>query len=168
MGDQAGAAERRNLIRVRKEKSIIYGKRISDFCTCCIAAILCICSVYLHLDKKRRQKQATLEANNHLQEQMLDNLNHDMPKEIEEIAKHPRSEEYRRISAHLARIEHFCVSVNLEIYDHSIVCEMAYGDLYGTIKSRITQLIEKQNRSGHDCYANIHRVCAWMEAEQRK
>ena len=117
--------------------------------------------------RQRDRKQATLEAYNRLQEQVLDDLNHYMPKDMEEIAKNPRSETYRRVSAYLARIEHFCVGVNQKIYDRAVVYELAHGYLDGAIKSRITPLIEKKNRSGHDYYANIHGVYAWMETEQR-
>lgn len=116
---------------------------------------------------ERDRKQATLEAYNRLQEQVLDHLNHYMPKDIEEIAKNVRSEEYKKISAYIARIEHFCVGVNQKIYDHAVVYELAHGYLDGSIKSRITPLIGKKNRSGHDYYANIHGVYAWMETEQR-
>ena len=118
--------------------------------------------------RQRDRKQATLEAYNRLQEQVLDDLNHYMPKDMEEIAKNPRSEAYRRVSTYLARIEHFCVGVNQKIYDRGIVYELAHGYLDGAIKSRITPLIEKKNRSGHDYYANIHWVYAWMETEQKK
>ena len=117
---------------------------------------------------ERDRKQATLEAYNRLQEQVLDHLNHYMPKDIEEIAKNVRSEEYKKISAYIARIEHFCVGVNQKIYDRAVVYELAHGYLDGAIKSRITPLIEKKNRSGHDYYANIHGVYAWMETEQKK
>lgn len=116
----------------------------------------------------RDRKQATLEAYNQLQEQVLDHLNHYMPREIEEIAQHPRSVEYRKLSAYLARIEHFCVGVNQKIYDRGVVYELAHGYLDGAIKNKITPLIEKKNRSGHDYYANIHHVFDWMEAERKK
>lgn len=51
--------------------------------------------------KVRDRKQATLEAYNRLQEQVLDHLNVYMPKQIAEIAKNTRSEEYKQISAYL-------------------------------------------------------------------
>lgn len=117
---------------------------------------------------KRDRKQATLEAYNRLQEQVLDQLNHYMPKEIEEISKNPRSQGYKKISAYVARIEHFCVGVNQEIYDRGVVYELAHGYLDGAIKNRITPIIEKKNRSGHDYYANIHRMYDWMETERKK
>ena len=118
--------------------------------------------------RQRDRKQATLEAYNRLQEQVLDHLNHYMPKDIEEIAKNVRSEEYKKISAYIARIEHFCVGVNQKIYDRAVVYELAHGYLNGAIKNRITPIIEKKNRSGHDYYANIHRLYDWMDRERAR
>lgn len=96
--------------------------------------------------KVRDRKQATLEAYNRLQEQVLDHLNVYMPKQIAEIAKNTRSEEYKQISAYVARIEHFCVGVNQKICDRNVVYELAQGYLDGTIKSRIEPMIEKKSR----------------------
>lgn len=115
--------------------------------------------------KVRDRKQATLEAYNRLQEQVLDHLNVYMPKQIAEIAKNTRSEEYKQISAYVARIEHFCVGVNQKIYDRNVVYELAQGYLDGTIKSRI----EKKSRFGHDYYANIHQFSiGWRRHEKKR
>ena len=116
----------------------------------------------------RDRKQATLDAYNQLQEQALDHLNYYTPTAIKEIAKQPRSEDYKRISTYIARIEHFCVGVNQKIYDKTIVYELAEGFLDGAIKSRIEPIIDQKNKSGQDYYENIHRVYAWMEAENSK
>ena len=116
---------------------------------------------------QRDRKQATLEAYNRLQEQVLDHLNHYMPKTIEEIALHPRSDEYKTISAYIARIEHFCVGVNLRIYDRKVVYDLAHGHLDGAIKSRISPMIAKKNKDGHDYYANIHCLYSWMEKKSK-
>ena len=114
------------------------------------------------------RQQATLEAYNQLQEQALDHLNYYVPTQVTEIAKDPRSDEYKKISAYIARIEHFCVGVNQKIYDQKTVYELAHGYLDGGIKKRIEPIIERKNRFGHDYYANIHKVYAWMEQETEK
>lgn len=114
------------------------------------------------------RQQATLEAYNQLQEQALDHLNYYVPTQVAEIAKDPRSDEYKKISAYIARIEHFCVGVNQKIYDQKTVYELAHGYLDGGIKKRIEPIIERKNRFGHDYYANIHKVYAWMEQETEK
>lgn len=114
------------------------------------------------------RQQATLDAYNQLQEQALDHLNYYVPTQIAEIAKDPRSEEYKKISAYVARIEHFCVGVNQKIYDEKTVYELAHGYLDGGIKKRIGPIIEKKNKFGHDYYANIHAVYAWMEQETER
>ena len=114
------------------------------------------------------RQQATLEAYNQLQEQALDHLNYYVPTQVAEIAKDPRSDEYKKISAYIARIEHFCVGVNQKIYDQKTVYALAHGYLDGGIKKRIEPIIERKNRFGHDYYANIHKVYAWMEQETEK
>lgn len=114
------------------------------------------------------RQQATLEAYNQLQEQALDHLNYYVPTQVAEIAKDPRSDEYKKISAYIARIEHFCVGVDQKIYDQKTVYELAHGYLDGGIKKRIEPIIERKNRFGHDYYANIHKVYAWMEQETEK
>ena len=114
------------------------------------------------------RQQATLEAYNQLQEQALGHLNYYVPTQVAEIAKDPRSDEYKKISAYIARIEHFCVGVNQKIYDQKTVYELAHGYLDGGIKKRIEPIIERKNRFGHDYYANIHKVYAWMEQETEK
>ena len=114
------------------------------------------------------RQQATLDAYNQLQEQALDHLNYYVPTQVAEIAKDPRSDAYKKVSAYIARIEHFCVGVNQKIYDEKTVYELAHGYLDGGIKKRIEPIIERKNRFGHDYYANIHKVYAWMEQETEK
>ena len=114
------------------------------------------------------RQQATLDAYNQLQEQALDHLNNYVPTQVAEIAKDPRSDAYKKVSAYIARIEHFCVGVNQKIYDQKTVYELAHGYLDGGIKKRIEPIIERKNRFGHDYYANIHKVYAWMEQETEK
>jgi hypothetical protein len=114
------------------------------------------------------RQQATLDAYNQLQEQALDHLNYYVPTQVAEIAKDPRSDEYKKISAYIARIEHFCVGVNQKIYDRKTVYELAHGYFDGGLKVRIESIIDRKNTFGHDYYANIHKVYAWMEAETEK
>lgn len=117
----------------------------------------------------RDKKQATLDAYNRLQEQALDALNDFSFKSVQEIAKHNQSEEYKKISQYIARVEHFCVGVNKNIYDRQTVYELAHGYLDDRIKKRIEPIIERKNHSGkEDYYANIHRLCRWMEKEAKK
>lgn len=89
----------------------------------------------------RDRKQATLDAYNRLQEEVLDHLSHYRPSEIREIAGDPRSESYKILSGYIARIEHFCVGVTQKIYDPKTVYELVYGYLDGAIKTRIERII---------------------------
>lgn len=116
----------------------------------------------------RDRKQATLDAYNQLQEQALDHLNYYVPAKIKEIAQNRKDEEYKKLSAYVARIEHFCVGVNQKIYDRKTVYELAHGYFDGALKVRIEPIIAFKNQFGHDYYANIHKVYAWMEAETAK
>lgn len=76
--------------------------------------------------KVRDRKQATLEAYNRLQEQVLDHLNVYMPKQIAEIAKNTRSEEYKQISAYVARIEHLPIYMLMLVEKEKSAAEMIY------------------------------------------
>ena len=73
----------------------------------------------------RERKQATLDAFNVFQCQVLDELSGYPRKEIEDIAEDPRSPDYKDVSKLLARCEHFAVGVNQEIYDKDTVRALA-------------------------------------------
>ena len=117
---------------------------------------------------KRDRKQATLDAYNQLQQQVFDELNLYRPSEIAEIAKNPCSPDFKVIGSYVARIEHFCVGVNQKIYDSKIVYELAHGYFDGSVKVRISPVIEKKNCKGKDFYENIHKVYDWMEKETER
>ena len=117
---------------------------------------------------KKDRKQATLDAYNQLQQQVFDELNLYRPSEIAEIAKNPRSPDFKVIGSYVARIEHFCVGVNQKIYDSKIVYELAHGYFDGSVKARISPVIEKKNCKGTDYYENIHKVYDWMEKETER
>lgn len=116
----------------------------------------------------RDRKQATLDAFNQLQAQALDALSRYKTEQVEEIAKNPFSQSYKEIGGYIARIEHFSVGVNQQIYDKTVVYELAHGFLDKAIRKRIEPIIATKNRSGHDYYANIHRLYRWMDAEEAK
>lgn len=120
--------------------------------------------------KKRDRKQATLDAYNRLQEQALDQLNLYSPGEMRKIAEDPKSEEYKTVSTYIARIEHFCAGANQKIYDGETVFELANGFLNGSIKKRITPIIDVKNHysvdhaeADRDYYKNIHEMYDWMD-----
>ena len=98
----------------------------------------------------------------------MDQLNLYKPQRMEEIAQNPGSEEYKKVSKYIARIEHFSVGVNQRIYDGRVVYELAHGYLDGAIRNRIEPIITMKNRSGHDFYANIHKLYKQMDATTTK
>ena len=89
----------------------------SEWITLILSVFSIICSVFAfgfsvrtHRESVAHdRKQATLDAYNQLQEQVLDNLYSYKPSYIKEVAKDKYSEEYKIISTYIASIEHFCV-----------------------------------------------------------
>ena len=92
---------------------------------------------------KHDRKQATLEAFNRLQNEVLDKLNLITKVEITEISTNAKTEEYKTVSKYLARIEHFCVGVNAKIYDIEIVKRLA-GKYFIGLYDKCLPLIEKK------------------------
>ena len=92
---------------------------------------------------ERERRQATLDAFNVLQCQVLDPLSGYTKGTIAEIAKNPRSPEYKELSKLLARCEHFAVGVNQEIYDLETVRRLA-GEYLIVIYGNLEPLIQKK------------------------
>ncbi len=138
---------------------------IADVATPISVVVAVVC--YL-LDRKRTNKAATLEAYAHLQDFVFDELNHWMPKEIEEAMEDPRSDAAKTLSSYLARIELFCTGLNNHIYDFNVFYSVAhrYFD-EGTMHNRIIAIIEaKSENSEKDDFANIHEV--WKKMNMRR
>ncbi len=92
---------------------------------------------------KHDRKQATLDAFNLLQNQVLDEINKYQKKQVAEIALHPRSQEYKELSGKLARVEHFCVGVNSGIYDAETLKRLA-GKYFISVYDKLYPLIDKK------------------------
>ena len=94
---------------------------------------------------KHDKKQATLDAFNILQEQVLDKINLYSNSKIKEIAEDARSKEYKELTILMARIEHFSVGVNTEIYDLKIVKRLA-GKHFCMLYDKLLPMIEKKRK----------------------
>lgn len=92
---------------------------------------------------KRQRRQATLDAFNTLQSQVLDKLNPYTKTTVREISQNPRSEEYKELSALLARCEHFAVGVNSNIYDIKTLRRLA-GKYFLGLYEKLEPLIQKK------------------------
>ena len=92
---------------------------------------------------KHDKKQATLDAFNILQEQVLDRLNLYTNSKIKEISQDARSKEYKSLTILMARIEHFSVGVNSDIYDIEIVKRLA-GKHFCALYDKLIPMIEKK------------------------
>ena len=97
----------------------------------------------------RERKQATLDAFNVFQCQVLDELSGYPRKEIEEIAEDPRSTDYKSVSKLLARCEHFAVGVNQEIYDKDTVRALAAEHIV-VVYGKLLPLIQKKRSFGNN------------------
>lgn len=122
-------------------------------------------------DLNRNRKNATLEAYNRLQHEVLDKLyiNYNK-KDIEEIIanrfKPEYSEKYKILATYVARIEHFCVGVENRIYDRNTVRCLAAGFFNGTVKKLIYPIIDcKDKHSCGDYYHNTRAVIDWLDSK---
>lgn len=114
-----------------------------------LSVLSMLTSVVTYLKGLRREKQnATLEAFNTLQEQVLDEINTYTKKRVKEISEAPGSEEYKTLSGYLARLEHFAVGVNTGIYDIRVVRRLAGRYLCG-LQGKIDPLIQKKRSINH-------------------
>ena len=117
-----------------------------------ISVISFLWTWYVHnkgLERERRQ--ATLDAFNALQCQVLDQLSPYTKAVVAEIAKNPRSPEYKELSKLLARCEHFAVGVNQGIYDLETVRRLAAEHLiviYSNLEPLITKKRSFKNNEG--------------------
>ena len=101
---------------------------------------------------KRERKQATLDAFNILQSQVLDELNHHSRAEFVEVAQNSRKKEHKAqfdsFRGLLARCEHFAVGVNEKIYDFNVVDKLAAAHLiflYEKVKPVIQEVRYRPN-----------------------
>ena len=111
-----------------------------------LAVISAVHSIYVYIQTvKHDKKQATLDAFNILQEQVLDKINLYSNSKIKEIAEDARSKEYKELTILMARIEHFSVGVNTEIYDLKIVKRLA-GKHFCMLYDKLLPMIEKKRK----------------------
>lgn len=93
----------------------------------------------------REKKQATLDAFNVLQTQVLDRLNHYRRYDIDEVAEDVHSADYKELSGLLARCAHFAVGVNTGIYDEKTVRRLA-GRYIISLYDKMEPLIQKKRQ----------------------
>ena len=111
-----------------------------------VSILSIIVSVMIYfLGLRREKKQATLDAFNLLQTQVLDRLNCYRRYDIDEIAEDVHSTDYQDISGLLARCTHFAVGVNTGIYDFDTVRKMA-GRYMIALYEKLEPLVEKKRK----------------------
>ena len=111
-----------------------------------LAIISAVHSIYVYIQTvKHDKKQATLDAFNILQEQVLDKINLYSNSKVKEIAEDARSKEYKELTILMARIEHFSVGVNSEIYDLETVKRLA-GKHFCVLYDKLLPMIDKKRK----------------------
>lgn len=112
-----------------------------------LAFVSAVHSIFVYIQTvKHDKKQATLDAFNILQEQVLDKINLYSNSRVKEIAEDARSKEYKSLTILMARIEHFSVGVNSNIYDIKIVKRVA-GKYFCAIYDKLLPMIEKKRET---------------------
>lgn len=132
---------------------------------------------YFQQDKAKNKHDKckdTLDAYNKLQAEVFDDLYTKYPKAtitkiVENYRKAEFKDDYHQLGLYLARIEHFCVGVERNIYDWETLYELAHGFFDGTIRSRISPLVErKESFTQDEMYANLKKVWQRMDEETEK
>lgn len=128
---------------------------IADIATA-VSAVIAVFTIITNArvrkkDTQRKKKQATLEAVNVLQNEVLDKITFYTDSRIEEIAKDKRSEEFKTVAAMLARCEHFAVGVYEDIYDYSTVQALFKDHLVYQYK-KLKPIIDTKRKGHSDKY----------------
>lgn len=111
-----------------------------------LAIISAVHSIYVYIQTvKHDKKQATLDAFNILQEQVLDKINLYSNSRIKEVAEDARAKEYKELTILMARIEHFSVGVNTKIFDLEIVKRLA-GKHFCVLYDKLLPMIDKKRK----------------------
>ena len=116
------------------------------------------------LGNRREKRQATLEAYNRLQHEVLDVINTYSKEQIQEIAKDPHQNDYKKISALLARCQHFAVGIKQKIYDKKTL-KLLGNCYFDKIYDKLLPLIIKKRRLAHnDClYKELEEVADYVQ-----
>lgn len=119
---------------------------IISFFSLLVALLSLVCSLVTYKQNVLHdKKQATLDAFNILQEQVLDKLNLYTNSRIKEISEDARSKEYKEVTTLMARVEHFSVGVNSNIYDVEIVKRLA-GKHFCMLYDKLLPMIDKKRK----------------------
>lgn len=97
-------------------------------------------------NKNRSRKQATIDAFNRLQTEVMDKVKNLPRKDVTQFKKYGPEvnwELWNTLTAYLARVEHFSVGINTKIYDIKILNRLAGGYII-SFYYRIKPIIEKK------------------------
>lgn len=111
-----------------------------------VAIFSLVYSCFVHKQTVEHDKnQATLDAFNVLQVQVLDELNGFTSANIKEISENIHAKEYKKISTLMARLEHFSVGVNSNIYDIKTLKRLA-GRHFCALYGKLLPMIQKKRQ----------------------
>lgn len=119
-----------------------------------------IYAVIVHIrELSRERKQATLDAFNELQAQVLDELAKYSPNAIRMIAEDRRKKDtkpkYNHLKTLIARIEHFAIGIEEKIYDFKTADKLAAEHLI-YLYNKVSPIIQAARESAKGKNTYIH------------
>ena len=118
---------------------------------------------------KRERKQATLDAFNELQAQVLDELAKYSPNAIRMIADDRRKKEtkpkYNQLKTLIARIEHFAIGIEEKIYDFKTADKLAAEHLI-YLYNKVSPIIQaaRESAKGKNTYIHFEMLVNRLQA----
>lgn len=125
-----------------------------------VSVISAVCAIVVYFKGlKRERKQATLDAFNDLQAQVLDELAGYTPTAIRVIAENRRKndskQQYYHCKTLIARIEHFAIGIEEKIYDYKTADKLAAEHLI-YLYNKVSPIIMAARESAKGKHTYIH------------
>ena len=133
-----------------------------------VLSLACAIVVYFK-GLKRERKQATLDAFNELQAQVLDELAEYTPTAIRVIAENRRKkdtkQQYHHCKTLIARIEHFAIGIEEKIYDYKTADKLAAEHLI-YLYNKVSPIIEaaRESAKGKNTYIHFEKLVDRLQA----
>ena len=135
-----------------------------------VSIISAICAVIVYFKGlKRERKQATLDAFNDLQTQVLDELAGYTPTAIRVIAENHRKkdtkQQYNHCKTLIARIEHFAIGIEEKIYEYKTADKLAAEHLI-FLYNKVSPIIEaaRESAKGKNTYIHFEKLVNRLQA----
>ena len=120
-------------------------------------------------EDKRKAQQATIEAFQSLQNNVLFVIDMKKPSDVAKCTEDPRSDGYKEFRNLLMQVDCFCVGLNEGIYDFEVFFEWAkdyFNSPRGSLRPTMERYLEKVNagkQPGSRYFENIYKVWDRMD-----